>query len=73
MTLEDAVAAVVHQHGGIRAAERATGIDKSFLSRMMRGLKTHPSDDTLAKLGLQAVPRYVRIPSALHPLKDPKA
>jgi NAD(P)-dependent dehydrogenase (short-subunit alcohol dehydrogenase family) len=50
MTLEDAVAAVIHQHGGIRAAERATGIDKSFLSRMMRGLKTRPSDETLTRM-----------------------
>lgn len=50
MTLETAVAKVVEKHGGIRATERATGIDKSFLSRLMRGEKTHPSEETLAKL-----------------------
>jgi hypothetical protein len=61
MTLEEAVAKVVNQHGGIRATERTLGIDKSFLSRLMRGEKTHPSEETLAKLGLRAVPRYERI------------
>lgn len=63
MTLEQAVSSTVKRHGGIRATERATGIDKSFLSRLMRGEKTRPSDDTLAKLGLEAVPRYRRIAS----------
>jgi transcriptional regulator with XRE-family HTH domain len=61
MTLEEAVAKVVEKHGGIRATERAIGIDKSFLSRLMRGEKTNPSDETLAKLGLRAVPRYERV------------
>lgn len=57
-TLEQAVAIIVKRHGGIRAAQRATGVDKAFISRLMRGLKVHPSDDTLAKLGLKATPRY---------------
>lgn len=61
MTLEQAVSAAIKKHGGVRATERATGIDKSFLSRLMRGQKTHPSDETLAKLGLRAVPRYEAI------------
>jgi hypothetical protein len=66
MTLEEAVGKVVAQHGGIRATERVTGLDKSFLSRLMRGEKTHPSDETLAKLGLRAVPRYERIKENQH-------
>lgn len=61
MTLEEAVAGVVEKHGGIRATERALGIDKSFLSRLLRGQKTNPSEETLTKLGLRAVPRYERI------------
>lgn len=61
LTLEEAVSKVVTEHGGIRATERAIGIDKSFLSRLMRGEKTNPSDETLEKLGLRAVPRYERI------------
>lgn len=57
-TLEQAVKAVVKKHGGVRATEAATGIDKSFISRLMNGKKVHPSDETLLKLGLRAVPRY---------------
>ncbi len=66
LTLEEAVAKVVKDHGGIRATERAIGIDKSFLSRLMRGEKTNPSEETLAKLGLRAVPRYERIKETDH-------
>lgn len=62
VTLEEAVLAVVKEYGGVRATERATGLDKSFISRLMRGEKTHPSDETLAKLKLRAVPRYERLP-----------
>lgn len=58
VTLEQAVMKVVQKHGGIRAAERATGVDKSFISRLMRGQKVAPSADTLEALGLRAVPRY---------------
>ena len=58
VTLEDAVLEIVRKHGGVRAAERATGVDKSFISRLMRGHKTAPSEDTLAALGLRSVPLY---------------
>lgn len=57
-TLENAVKAVVAEHGGVRAAARATGVDKSFISRLMNGHKTAPSDETLRLLGLRAVPLY---------------
>jgi len=57
-TLEEAVRAVVDQHGGVRAAERATGVDKSFISRLMSGKKVAPSAETLEALGLRAVPLY---------------
>lgn len=58
MTLEAAVQATVAQHGGVRAAERATGVDKSFISRLMNGHKAAPSAETLEALGLRAVPLY---------------
>lgn len=58
LTLEEAVSRIVKKHGGVRAAEVATGVDKSFISRLMNGKKVHPSADTLTKLGLEAVPRY---------------
>lgn len=58
ITLEEAVHIVVLRHGGVNATARATGLDKSFVSRLMRGEKTAPSAETLAKLGLRAVPLY---------------
>lgn len=58
VTLEQAVASVVKKHGGVRAAERATGVDKSFISRLMRGEKVNPSAETLEALGLRSVPLY---------------
>lgn len=58
VTLEEAAQAVVKRHGGVRAAERATGVDKGFISRLMRGEKVNPSADTLEALGLRAVPLY---------------
>jgi transcriptional regulator with XRE-family HTH domain len=58
MSLEDAVRAVVERNGGVRAAERATGVDKSFISRLMNGRKVAPSAETLQALGLRAVPLY---------------
>lgn len=58
VTLDEAVRAVVAQHGGVRAAERATGVDKSFISRLMNGRKVAPSAETLEALGLRAVPLY---------------
>lgn len=59
ITLEAAVQTVVNRHGGVRAASRATGVDKTFISRLLRGHKTAPSEETLNRLGLQAVPLYV--------------
>ncbi len=64
ITLEDAVSKVVAKHGGIRAASRATGVDKAFISRLLRGFKTSPSDETLSALGLRAVPLYEIVPPA---------
>ena len=58
VTLDEAVLTVVKQHGGVRAASRATGIDKSFISRLMNGHKVAPSAETLQALGLRAVPLY---------------
>ena len=58
MTLEAAVRTVVAKHGGVRAAERATGVDKSFISRLMNGHKVAPSAETLEAMGLRAVPLY---------------
>lgn len=61
VTLDAAVTALVARYGGVRAAALATGLDKSFISRLMNGKKTHPSDETLEKLGLRAVPLYEKV------------
>ena len=58
LTLEEAVLRIVKKHGGVRATEAAIGVDKAFISRLMNGKKVSPSADTLAKLGLEAIPRY---------------
>jgi uncharacterized Zn finger protein len=67
MTLTEAVQRVVTKHGGIRAAERATGVDKGFMSRLLRGLKTAPRAETLTKLGLRSVPLYEAADECMHP------
>ena len=67
MSLEDAVRAVVAKHGGVRAAERATGVDKSFISRLMNRHKVAPSEETLRLLGLRAVPLYEVFDAAAQP------
>ena len=47
------------KHAALKAAdERATGVDKSFISRLMNGHKVAPSAETLEAMGLRAVPLY---------------
>jgi len=65
ITLEEAVQTVVERHGGIRAAARATGVDKAFISRLLNGHKTAPSEETLNRLGLEAIPLYMVLPNVL--------
>lgn len=68
VTLEEAVKSVIDRHGGVRAASRATGVDRSFISRLMSGKKVSPSDETLNALGLRAVPLYEILNEAPCPL-----
>ena len=58
VALEVAVKVVVKHHGGVRATERATGVDKGYISRLMNGHKTSQSAETLEALGMRAVPLY---------------
>lgn len=58
ITLDAAVKNIVEKHGGIRAASRATGVDAAFICRLLQGKKTAPSNETLNKLGIEAVPLY---------------
>lgn len=58
VTLEAAVQEVVKRHGGVRATARETGLDVSYVSRLMNGHKAAPSAEALQALGLRAVPLY---------------
>jgi hypothetical protein len=43
---------LIEQHGGLRAAARATGVDPGYLWRMKSG-RDDGSDQALEKLGLK--------------------
>lgn len=45
-------------HGSLRAAARATGIETSYLFRLKNSEKLNPSEDVLAALGLERVTYY---------------
>jgi hypothetical protein len=47
------------QHGGLRAAATAIGLDAAYLARLRSGHKTNPSDAALAKMGIRKVVKYV--------------
>lgn len=50
---------LARQHGSLRAAARALGIDAGYLSRLQDGSKLEPSDAVLRKLGLKRVVLYI--------------
>lgn len=57
-SLRDAIDGLIDQHGTLRAVARTTGVDVAYLSRMHRGERENPTDETLASLGLERVVRY---------------
>jgi transcriptional regulator with XRE-family HTH domain len=59
VSLQSRIESLIKQHDGVRAAGAATGIDPPYLWRLLRGEKTNPSDETLAKLGLRKKVSYV--------------
>ena len=56
--LQHAVEAIVHKHGGVRAAARAIGVNYAYLSRLRTGEKCNPTATVLRKLGLRKVVSY---------------
>ncbi len=46
------------EHAGLRAASRATGIDKAYLCRLKSGEDNYPGTTTLEKLGLIRIITY---------------
>lgn len=59
-----AIEAAEEEHGSLRAAAKALGIDAGYLSRLKNGEKLNPGDDVLAALGLERVTMYRAAPSA---------
>lgn len=58
MTLQQRVEQLCKQHGGLRKAARATGLDASYLYRLSCGEKQRPTYATLRKLGLTMIVTY---------------
>jgi hypothetical protein len=54
--LDEAVQLLTQQYESQAEAAREFGINKTYWSRMMAGIKDNPSDDTLARMGLTRVP-----------------
>lgn len=52
------------EHGSLRAAAKALGIDAGYLSRLKSGEKINPGDDVLAALGLERVTMYRAMPAS---------
>jgi hypothetical protein len=55
------VESLISTHRSVRAAAKALGIEPSYLHRLSKGEKLHPSAQTLEKLGLRRVVVYERI------------
>lgn len=53
-----AIEAAEEEHGSLRAAAKALGIDPGYLSRLASGEKVNPSDKVLSALGLERVTIY---------------
>lgn len=60
--LQKAAAALIKQHGSLRKAGIASGINYAYLQRLHKGGKVNPSPDVLAKLGLQKHSTYRCLP-----------
>ena len=57
-SIELAIEAKEEEHGSLRAAAKAIGVDAGYLSRLRNGEKLNPGDDVLAALGLERVVTY---------------
>lgn len=59
-TLERRVAELVKKHGGLRAAARVTGIERSYFYRLATKQNDNPSAKVLRALGLKRQVIYLR-------------
>ena len=58
ISLRKRVLDLTEQHGGLRAASRATDIDVAYLKRLRDGEKSNPSNETLERMGLKSQVYY---------------
>lgn len=56
--LQATVAALIKQHGSLRKAGDATGINYAYLQRLHKGIKNNPTPEVLARLGLEKRSTY---------------
>lgn len=60
VTLKQRAEELVEQHGGVRRAARAIGLDAAYFIRLRDGGKKEPSAWVLRKMGLERVVSYRR-------------
>ena len=70
ITLIEALQALIEKHGSQANAAVETGINKTYFSRMVNGIKDWPSDETLVSLGLRRNVSY-SLTLALKTVKQP--
>lgn len=58
MTLTKCIQWLILKHGTLRGVARVTGVDVGYLSRLMSGEKTEPSEETLKALGIRRIVEY---------------
>ncbi|GAB1406134.1 hypothetical protein MASR1M8_00530 [Thermomonas brevis] len=61
MEIRTRIQQLQQEHGGLRAAARATGMSASYMIRLRDGEKLEPSARLLRKLGLEKKVTYARI------------
>ena len=61
VTLKRRVYELFSEHGSMRLAAKAVGLDHAYLYRLCAGTKENPSDETLGKLSLRKVVIYERM------------
>lgn len=69
--LQQRIAELVAQHGGVRPAARVLEVDHGYVYRLLSGEKNDPGDKLLRKLKLRRVVTYERtdVPRVLEGLK----
>jgi hypothetical protein len=69
--LQQRIAELVAQHGGVRPAARVLEVDQGYVYRLLSGEKSDPGDKLLRKLRLRRVVTYERTGAA--PNVDPSS